>query len=280
MNIRVILSFLFIISFAYPMHITSESSFASTAINFKEEISLLSTEAEEDLQQENETSWQHCLSKFQQKGGTFLRLDSSNLSEEKNTFALLPGDAVYPVCSGGFCRSQTLWAVLRDYQTVIHLMAPHAARYGFDPYNGKLNWHRNDAKEAWVDDFALWAKEPKKMRFGYDVFSSWHKLESASEEELKQITSYFNEHYFGPRSCQNPQRRIFFSFDKNTHVILLRLNQSNESLRNVWVVHLPLKDLVTHPLAEWSTTPRSVMAYDRFSKLLLDLIDLKNISIK
>lgn len=235
------------------------------------ELALHPNEAEIDLQHNEETSWEACLAEFTKKKGTFLRV------ENQQKITLLPGDAVYPICSGGFCRSQTLWVILKEHRDKILLFPPHAARYGFDPYNGKVNWHRNDSNETIYDEFELWAKEPKRTRFGYDAFHSWTSLNEVSEEKLKQISDYYNNHYFGPESSLNGQqgkRRVYVSFDKNTHVVLLRLNQANHDLDHVFVVHFPLLDLVTHPLPEWNTFSRSAASYREFATLLSNFIEI------
>lgn len=236
---------------------------------------ILAGEVEVDLQSDENTAWQKVLVAFKQKGGTLIRVGSGADSFQKN-YQLQPGDAVYPVCSGGFCRSQTLWSLLRKYADKMVLFPPHAARLGFDPYNGQVNWHRNDIMETWYDEFEQWAQIPKANRCGFDVFASIHPLETVSQEELKCISEYYNEHYFGPQSSwqgQKGNRRVFITFDKNTHVVLHRLIQANDNLNDVEVVHLAFADLVTHPLPEWNTFPRSVTAYENFSQLINELID-------
>lgn len=231
---------------------------------------LLSNEAEEDLEVHQESSLEITLAEFRAKGGTFVRLDPSQPAQ--SSFAILPHDIIYPVCSAGFCRSQNLWIILNEYRDKITLFPPHAARYGIDPFNGRLNWHRNE-KENWVDEFELWAKEPKSVRFGYDKFASLLTTRTATEEELAQISAYYNAHYFGPTQNQSQNRRIYFCFDKNSHVTMFRLNQTNKNLEHVFVVHFPLKDLMTSPLPEWNTFPRSQLSYENFSKILKGLLD-------
>lgn len=240
----------------------------------REKAFLLPTEAELDLQLNEATSWQNCLAEFEQKGGSFIRIEDQ---APQKSFALLPGDAVYPICSGGFCRSQVLWFLLKPFRESIALFPPHAQRYGFDPYNGKINWHRNTSMEQIYDEFNLWAKEPRIPRFGFDAFDSLKELKAADAEQLNQITQYFSMHYFSPQSQlegQKGTRRIYLSFDKNTHVVLHRINQASQSLKDVTVVHFPFCDLVTHPLPEWGTFPRSQIAYAKFAEMLRALLDL------
>lgn len=131
-----------------------------------------------------------------------------------------------------------------------------------------------------MDEFILWAKEPKATRFGYEQLGHLVGRETATAEELQQISHYFNVHYFGPESQwkgQNGQRRVYLTFDKNSHIILHRLNQANDRLDNVIVAHFPFRDLVSNPLPEWKTYRLSYVAYDQFAKILLKLLDLERL---
>lgn len=263
----ILFSFLLVI----PLH-----AFATT-------LSLLSTEADEDLQHHASSSLESVMAEFTSKGGTLVRL---NQNDPTIKALLLPNDVVYPACSFGFCRSQTLWSLLRDYDGnlslgKIVLFPPHATRYGFDPYNGKVNWHRitheNLAHVQTSDEFELWAFEAKAKRIGFDIFSHLWDEKNASVEQLEKIKAYYDENYYGPKSSPSCQRRVYFSFDKNTHAILYRLNQTNQNLEKVIVYHFPLKDLVSFPLAEWNTFPLSYKAYHEFSKILLNSLDFSQL---
>jgi hypothetical protein len=211
------------------------------------------------------------LDQFREKGGMFIRV-------EETPFALLPGDCIYPACSGGLCRSQVLWTILNEYNQQITLFPPHATRKGYDSYNQKVNWHSNDTEEFRYDEFELWAGQPKTTRFGYDVFASWYPKESASVEELQQIKDYYDVYYY--KAPPSMQRRVYLCFDRNTHAILHRLNETNHRLDHVMVVHLPLKDCITNPLPESHTFPRSAKAYEVFSNIIKSHLDLKQIKHK
>lgn len=78
------------------------------------------SEADEYLQLHEFTSIDNVLSNFYNKNGTFIRLDPG--SHQKAI--LLPDDTIYPACSAGLCRSQTLWAILRAYKNKIKLFPP------------------------------------------------------------------------------------------------------------------------------------------------------------
>ena len=69
------------------------------------------------------------LDNFLAKGGTINQI-SHPLEAEQPRISLMPGDTVYPICSGGICRSQTLWAILQTCAKRLQLLRPHAARYG------------------------------------------------------------------------------------------------------------------------------------------------------
>lgn len=73
------------------------------------------------------------------------------------------------------------------------------------------------------------------------------------------------------------KRRIYMSFAKNTHAILHRLNQTNSDLSNVIVIHLPIDDLISHPLKEWNTVPCSATAYIRLTEMYQKILDISNL---
>lgn len=248
---------------------------ATSSEYFVAENILFPHEADRDLQADEATSINNVLSKFQTQGGTFIRI---GMPETGKTIQLRPGDAVYPICSAGYNRSQTLWFTLKPYQDKIVLFPPVGARYGFDPFNGKINWNLNITHEKGHDEFFLWAGEPKATRFGYEQFGHLRGQETVTEEQLAQVLHFFNQHYYGPESNwkgQKGQRRIYISFDRNTHVVLHRLAQTNASLENVLVMHLPFNDMVANPLPEWNTFKQSAIAYEKFAQLLKALVDVQ-----
>src|SRR5690349_18231002 len=103
----------------------------------KDEISFVDL----DLEANPNTSRKRCVEQFISKEGFIHYIQ--DLKSFPDKIQLNQGDAVYPVCSGGFCRSQTLWALLKPLADQIVLFPPHAARVGWDPYNGQLNRYKN-----------------------------------------------------------------------------------------------------------------------------------------
>lgn len=221
-----------------------------------------------------------CLEIFTLKKGTFITLDP--FSSKETPFALRNHDRVSVSCSAGFCRSQTLWALLTPFATQIVLLPPHACRAGFDPYNNKVNWHRNDHEECKPDEFETWFNAPKATRFGFQEFEKYKSLHEADSKILEEITAYYNTHYFGLKSIpenQKNNRRVYITFEVNAHVLLKRLIETNDSLENVTVIHIDSKDFVSNPLKEWSTTSRSKKSYSEFAKLLNPLFDFSNLVV-
>lgn len=230
---------------------------------------------DETLQDKELSAFKNVLSQFHEKKGTLVHIEP--FSDQR--ILLFPNDAVYPACSAGFCRSQALWALLKTYQNNLVLFNPHATRYGFDPYNGELNWQKS-RMDTTFDEFYEWAGIRKAVRIGFDKFFHLWDNQNINQEQLNSIYAYYNLHYFGPSSSWEGRcgkRRIYLSFHKNTHVILHRLNQTNDNLENVWVYHLPLMDFITHPLQEWETLPRSCNAYEQFSLILKECLDFSRL---
>lgn len=230
---------------------------------------------ERSLETNRYTTAQQCLEGFLAKGGT-LQCVTLGSERDAGSIRLNPGDAVYPVCSGGVCRSQTLRALLAAYYESDHfvLFPPHGARHGWDPYNGKLNRARNAVMESMADEFALYFGVEKLARFGFD--QGWESLGAQpTAAELHAITEFYNEHYYGPHSswqgCQG-SRRVYISFGSNTHVVMHRLIQANETLDNVVVVAIDAEDIVTFPPPELGIVPRSKEAYAHLSALLAQVI--------
>lgn len=212
----------------------------------------------------------NCMDEFTQRGGKFIHL---NPNYSDNIFELHPKDEVYPSCTAGFCRSQTLWALLSPHENLT-LFPPHATRYGFDPYNGAINWHKNLETELQEDEFP-WHQGKKAMRFGYDHFYDLIGSYEVDSSKLKEIRDYYNRHYF---SSTTSFRRVYVTFAQNAHVILYRLNQANDQLDGTVVVSIDLDDYITRPLKEWNTTPRSAVAYQEFALILKKMISFVHIS--
>lgn len=218
-----------------------------------------------DLEKNLSTAQARCIQTFQERGGVY----------EKSTFHLKKGDWIYPACSGGLCRSQTVWALLRPFAPYVKLFAPHAARHGWDPYNGHINRHRNLHQENVPDEFSLAFGIEKQERFGFENSLEWEALRHSKDEKaIEQISSYYTTHYYRPPNSWNGERerRVYITFSTNAHVVLYRLIQSNELLNGVYVVAFNLSDLITHPPAAWQTTPRSKHAYLEFAKRIQALL--------
>lgn len=236
-------------------------------------------EAEPDLEKNPKTSLKNVYQEFIAKGGTIYRLEG-----DAKPFTFLPGDVVFPSCSAGKNRSQTLWNLLRPYNGIITVMPPHATRYGFDPYNDCLNIHRYpDTHTVPEDDmFYAWSGTHRSARFGWSCYEKYLNKEELTPEELKEMKAFYNRNYFNPAPFKD-KRRIYITFDLNAHVHLARLSESNDSLKNVIVLYFPLKDFINHPKTEWNTQRHSLKTYQEFSKILekhLDFTKLVNVQQK
>lgn len=256
--------------------------FAMTPIVYAEEAPILATvetvvrcpitveETEAELQSNPESSIETLWKQFTAKGGVLIRMDNG-----VSPFQLLPGDVVFPSCSGGNNRSQTLWGLLRPYADRIILKQPHATQYGFDPYNGQPNWLRIKSANK-NDEFYLWTGVEKSKKLGWDLFRDWILKAEATPEELQPMLEFYNREYY---AYQVPAgtRRIYITFAKNAHVHLFRLNQTNESLANVIVLFYPLEDLIKHPLPEWNTFHGSVKSYSELAALIRRYLDLSKL---
>jgi HAD superfamily hydrolase (TIGR01509 family) len=257
------------IAIAIPNWMTKEQDFTK-ANKVLQSISEIFFNTDEDLESDPQTKAEKCLQEFFHKGGNLHCI--ANLTTVTQPFQIREEDAIYPICAGGFCRSQTLWAILQPFSEQIVLFPPHAARCGWDPYNGQINRYKNYAREEWPDEFSLYFGIQKAVRFGFENIPSWKWIEqSPSDEGLKTITEFYNSNYFGPQSAwqgKTGKRRIYVTFSKNTHVVLLRLIQANESLKNVTVVAIDAEDIVTFPPEFLNTTSRSVKAYEHFAQSL------------
>lgn len=223
-------------------------------------------EVDPELQSNAKSSIELMVAQFSAKGGTLVVLEDGT-----SPFQLKSGDVVFPSCSGGNNRSQTLWNVLRPYSEKIHLMPPHATSYGFDPYNGQANWLRIKEQQK-NDQFHVWAGVPKSPKLGWDVFSMWLG-KTATPAQLKNISDYYTSIYFHP-AVPEGTRRVYITFTKNAHIHLFRLNQTNSSLKDVILVVYPLQDLVKNVLPEWNTVPGSVKTYVELSSRIKTHLDL------
>ena len=215
-------------------------------------------------------SAKRCFDAFVEKGG---RLQSIHHPSEATAplIQLNEGDIVYPVCSGGLCRSQTLWALLSSFTDKITLIPPHAARFGWDPYDGNIYRSLNYLHEIMPDEFSLCFGMEKALRFGFENHEEWLSIEeSSSSEGLKKISGFYDLYYFSPP--QGKGRRVYITFSRNAHVVLHRLNQTNESLNNVLVIFIDIEDIITTPPEFLHTTPRSVKAYQHFSNIISKLL--------
>jgi len=229
---------------------------------------------DDSLEKDDKTKLEICMHEFFKRGGKLECFDSQT---EKKQIMLTRGVVVYPVCSGGWCRSQSLWAYLSKFSNVITLMPPHAARYGWDPYNGKINREANREKEAYYDEYAQHFHHEKQMRVGFEKDDEWKKIEAnPTEENLRKITQYYNDTYYGIDS-KDTKQRIFITFEKNAHVVMHRLCQANESLKNVTVISISWPDTMTSPPKELNTFPRSQLTYQIFTQQLQNLFDVKEL---
>lgn len=152
------------------------------------------------------------------------------------TVELKKGDAVYPACSAAKCRSQTLYILLKQMakgQYTIH--PPHACRRGYDPYNGEVQIGRAQVIE---DEFEKAFHKERVVPFGFERSHLWEKVQPT------EIKKYYDRHYFGPNEAT---RRVYIAFRSNVHVMLKRLNETNEDLKRVALLAIPLDDEITHP---------------------------------
>lgn len=235
-------------------------------------------QAEEELEQHPHSTAELSLQTFFQKGG-HLHPISDLLEGDEPAFQLQKEDAIYPICSGGWCRSQTLWALLHPFSDKIVLFPPHAARLGWDPFNGKTNRDRLCPFRTTPDEFSTWFGQDKALRFGFENTDKWDPLQKApTEEGLNEITRYYDQGYFGPNSIwqgKKGKRRIYIAFATNVHVVLHRLNQANDQLNSVTVVAIDSEDIITSPPASWNTPSRSVKAYAQFAEALKKALDIR-----
>ncbi len=118
-------------------------------------------------------------------------------------------DAVYPVCTGGFCRSKALWAILEPICNQIVLFPPHAARVGWDPYNGQINRYKNYAQEVVPDEFNAYFGMEKAERFGFENISEWKIIEQSPTNEGAQYCRGRKQAQPAPPLSQKGQFPLF-----------------------------------------------------------------------
>lgn len=273
------------ITVAIPNNITADQDFskANMIIDSISELSLQITSVpfkkDNDLERNPNSSAQNCLHNFLHKGGTLKCIP--NLESSKQQVQINFGDAVYPVCSGGWCRSQALWAILWPFSDKIILFPPHAARVGWDPYNGQINRYKNYVQEVVYDEFESSFGIEKALRFGFEHDSEWKSIEKTpTNKGLTEISQFYDKHFFSAESAWQGRRgkkRIYITFSNNAHVTLYRLNQNNESLKDVTVVAIDSEDLITYPPANLNTTARSIQAYEYFVTLLKKIFDVRGL---
>lgn len=244
-------------------------------------VDILPFRADQDLENDPNTMARKCLQEFLQKGGRLQSIPDLS-AVESPCIRLHANDAVYPVCSGGWCRSQALWAILKPYSSRIILFPPHAARLGWDPYAGEIRRYLNEAQEELHDEFSAYFGIEKALRFGFEHAHLWKQIEALPTQEGLATLSHFYDHaYFGPSSAwqgQQGSRRVYIAFSHNAHVVMHRLLQTNDSLAQVTVIAIDSEDIITNPPAFLNTPSRSRKAYEYFSTRLAQLVDVNLLS--
>lgn len=234
----------------------------------------LSLDADPDLELYEYSSLQNSIIQFKSKGGTLIPL-----GQDLKPFRLEAGDKVYPACSGGNNRSQTLWGILRRYDKIISLQQPHATRFGFDPYNGVVNWHRTRHRVRKDDEFKRWTGFEKSKKIGWDAFENLLSETHVSLTRLEMIKKYYDRHYYNPGIPKNI-RRVYITFAANAHVHMYRLSQVNDTLENVYVLYYPIEDLIAQPLPEWGVKPRSRKSYEKLAAMIVNCLDFSKLKAK
>lgn len=188
-----------------------------------------------------------CEKKFRAMGGEIVL---------PGRFEIKEGDALYPICSAGVCRSQTLYVLLQQIRGV-KLFAPHASRRGFDPYNGELQIHREVVK---FDEFEKAFNRKRCLQFGFEHRQNW----LSSGFKVEEMKRFYDRHYFGKTEAK---RRVYIAFASPVHVILKRLIEANDDLTNVCLVAIPLTDEISNPPHK-DIKSGSVEAYEAFMEKL------------
>lgn len=227
---------------------------------------------DEHLEATGVYSFKNCCERFIQRGGSlrFLELNQPVALFEK-------GDALYPVCSGGLCRSQSLLQLLKPLQQGLDLLlfAPHASRQGYDPYQGQVQIHRLPKV---ADDFEAYFGCPRIPQFGFDQAERWRQQGDMKDPEVvSSILGYYNRHYFGPESSvqgKKGKRRVYLVFAGPVHVVLKRLGEANADLSSVVVAAIPLQDEISNPPEYLQVPSGSLPAYEHFLAKLKGIFQL------
>lgn len=218
-----------------------------------------------------------CLEEFNEKGGSLVVINPN--SEKIEKFTVKPGDDVRISCSAGWCRSQTAYLIFEMFDGIKNSL-PHGTRYFFDPI-GKVQWDRTIQAEKDHDEFETCFGFKRALRVGHKEFIHLREKKKISPELLAQVTGFYDDHYFGPKSADpDTQRVVYITFAANAHAILYRLNQTNQNLDKHIVVCIDIDDFMTHPLAKWNTYPKSALAYANFAKILMNFFDFSELKFK
>lgn len=213
-----------------------------------------------------------CVKEFVRKGGSLQVLSKNKdgtLQEDK--MLIKPHDALYPICSGAQCRSQVLHTLLKKVPFPVTLFPPHAARYGHDPYNNRVNLDKRKPCEddnAYIEAFG----HPKSDFFGNSFCCHFD-----AAGHFKERLNFFNDHFYGPNSHHEGKkgnRRTYIAFAEPVHATIKRLNETNACLKNVFVIAVPLIDEITHPPENKNFNKRSKEAYMAFADKLKPTLPL------
>ncbi len=203
------------------------------------------------------------VAQFEAAGGKIFPID-----EQSAPFVLRQGDEIFPICSGGWCRSQTLMCVLQDcFSGAITVHRPHAARYGWDPFDGTLYRKHNLPLEIGIDEFYRAFHRHKSLRAGFKHNDKWMSY-LEDESKWQELYDFYTAWYWGYTS---DYRLVYATFAGNCHVTLKRLLDSGKSLENVVILAFDMEDYVSHPREE-GVIPRSCKAYRNFYDVLRQLL--------
>lgn len=219
-----------------------------------------------------------CQDEFKKKGGTLIVFDPN--ADDINKFVVKPGDDVRIGCTAGWCRSQTLHLIFEMFDGIMN-RKPHGTRYFFDTAWGKPQWNKNIQSEAGLDEFESCFGLKKADRVGHKEFSHMRNSIDVSPETIREVQEFYDQHYFGPQSFDsNSKRIVYITFAANAHVILYRLNQTNQDLSKHILICIDVDDYMTNPLAEWNTYPRSVKAYTKCAQHFMSFFDFSQLELK
>lgn len=198
-----------------------------------------------------------CIEAFLKAGGHLLLVDPEAKPDVRTRFAVRPDDLLYPVCSSGQNRSQVLRELLlRRTEAAAdkftgRVELAHACLAGVDPYV-------DDAMSATVSTadidrsdkgFTLAFGHPRDPRIG-EAENPFGGFYEAGDPFLRKAKVWFNKNFFSrPSDAAEGTRRVYLTFDKPVHGMLKRLVEASAggSLEDVYVVAIPLGDIVAHP---------------------------------